>query len=61
MIPAFDSVLCDWLGGSHRYPEPVKPIESGKILRVDKDGQADRLMVLKGVLAELFDDEGGEK
>lgn len=29
--------------------------------RVDKGGQADRLMVLKGVLAELFDDEGGEK
>lgn len=29
--------------------------------RVDKDGQAERLMVLKGVLAELFDDEGGEK
>lgn len=39
MITVFDSVLCDWLGGSHRYPEPVKPIESGKILRVDKDGQ----------------------
>ena len=29
--------------------------------RVDKDGQADRLMELMIVLGELFDDEGGEK
>ncbi|BBO20878.1 MAG: hypothetical protein HKUEN07_03720 [Rhodocyclaceae bacterium] len=36
--PAFDSVLCDWLGGSHAYPEPVKPLDSGRILRIDRDG-----------------------
>lgn len=39
MIPAFDSVLCDWMGGSHRYPEPVKAIESGRVLKIDRDGQ----------------------
>lgn len=38
MNPAFDSVLCDWLGGVHAYPEPVKPMEAGRILRIDRDG-----------------------
>lgn len=38
MNPAFDSVLCDWLGGSHAYMEPVKPMEAGRILRIDRDG-----------------------
>lgn len=38
MIPAFDSVICDWLGGSHAYLEPVKPVESGRILKIDRDG-----------------------
>lgn len=38
MTPVFDSILCDWMGGSHRYPEPVKPIEAGKILKIDRDG-----------------------
>jgi len=36
--PAFESVLCDWLGGSHAYPEPVKPMDSGRILKIDRDG-----------------------
>lgn len=38
MIPAFDSVLCDWMGGSHAYLEPVKPLDSGKVLKIDRDG-----------------------
>lgn len=35
---AFGSVMCDWMAGSHHYPEPVRPIESGRILRIDRDG-----------------------
>lgn len=38
MIPTFDSVLCDWLGGSHVYPEPVKPMDAGRILKIDREG-----------------------
>lgn len=38
ICPEFDTVLCDWMGGSHRYLHPVKPLESGKILRIDRDG-----------------------
>lgn len=38
MNPAFDSVLCDWMGGSHTYLEPVKPLDSGKVLKIDRDG-----------------------
>lgn len=37
-VPAFDSVLCDWMGGSHVYLEPVKPLDSGKVLKIDRDG-----------------------
>lgn len=36
--PAFDSVICDWLGGSHTYLEPVNPLDSGRILKIDRDG-----------------------
>lgn len=38
LFPAFDSVLCDWMGGSHAYIEPVKPLDSGKVLKIDRDG-----------------------
>jgi len=30
--------MCDWTTGVHLYREPVKPLESGKILKVDRDG-----------------------
>lgn len=32
-------VICDWTTGVHRYREPVKPFESGRILRKDRDGK----------------------
>lgn len=38
MIPAFDSIICDWMGGSHTYLDQVKPLDSGRILRIDRDG-----------------------
>ncbi|MCZ2152944.1 MAG: hypothetical protein LC114_03415 [Bryobacterales bacterium] len=38
MVPVFDSVLCDWLAGSHVYLEPVRPLESGRILKIDREG-----------------------
>ena len=31
-------VICDWLTGSHRFREPVKPFESGRVMKVDADG-----------------------
>jgi len=31
-------VMCDWTTGCHRYLEPVKPFESGKVLKLDRDG-----------------------
>lgn len=33
------NAMCDWTTGSHRYHEPVKPFESGKILKIDRDGE----------------------
>lgn len=30
--------MCDWTTGVHRYREPVKPLESGRIMKVDRDG-----------------------
>jgi hypothetical protein len=32
------SIMCDWTTGSHRYREPVKPFEAGKILKIDREG-----------------------
>lgn len=32
-------VMCDWTTGSHRYRQPVKPFESGRILKVSGDGE----------------------
>ncbi len=34
-------VMCDWTTGVHRYREPVQPFESGKILKIDRDGVID--------------------
>lgn len=31
-------VMCDWTTGVHRFREPVKPLESGRIMKVDRDG-----------------------
>lgn len=31
-------VICDWTTGVHRYIEPVKPLESGRIMKLDRDG-----------------------
>ena len=33
--------MCDWTTGSHRFREPVKPLESGRIMKVDRDGVID--------------------
>lgn len=38
MTPHPVSVMCDWTTGSHRFRDPVKPLESGRILKVDRDG-----------------------
>ena len=32
------SVMCDWTTGSHRFLEPVKPLEAGRIMKIDRDG-----------------------
>lgn len=31
-------VICDWLSGSHSFKSPVPPIESGRTLKIDRDG-----------------------
>jgi hypothetical protein len=39
-MSGFDSksVMCDWTTGVHRYREPVPAWESGKIVKIDRDG-----------------------
>jgi hypothetical protein len=32
------SIMCDWTTGVHRFREPVKPLEAGRIMKVDRDG-----------------------
>lgn len=32
-------VMCDWTTGVHRFREPVRPLEAGRILKVDRDGE----------------------
>lgn len=34
----FASVCCDWMTFRHEYPEPVQAIESGRVLKIDRDG-----------------------
>lgn len=34
----FDSVACDWMSFRHEYAEPVKPLEAGRVMRLDADG-----------------------
>lgn len=31
-------VICDWLTGSHRFGEPQKAFEGGRLMKVDRDG-----------------------
>lgn len=31
--------ICDWMTGSHRFREPVKPFESGRVMKVSRDGE----------------------
>jgi len=38
MVPSFDSVMCDWMGGAHVYKEPVKPLDSGRVIKIDREG-----------------------
>jgi hypothetical protein len=41
MTPHPASVMCDWTTGSHRFLEPVRPLESGRIMKIDRDGVID--------------------
>lgn len=34
----FKSVCCDWMTGRHEYAQPVEARDSGRILRIDRDG-----------------------
>lgn len=34
-------LICDWQTGAHRFPEPVKPWEAGRTIKVDRDGVID--------------------
>lgn len=38
LFEAFEPVCCDWLSGRHEYAIPIPPRESGRILRIDRDG-----------------------
>lgn len=35
----FAPVCCDWMSGRHIYSDPVAPYYSGKILKIDREGQ----------------------
>lgn len=37
--PLFSSICCDWLGGRHEYLHEIEPVNSGKVLKVSRDGE----------------------
>jgi len=34
-------IICDWTTGKHVYREPVKPFESGRVLKIDRSGSVE--------------------
>lgn len=35
----FEAVCCDWMTGRHDYSEPIEPRFSGKVVKIDQEGE----------------------
>ena len=35
----FASVCCDWMTFRHEYPEPVDPVNAGRVLKISREGE----------------------